>query len=189
MSAAILAMLAAVSLPYLSTFLDKQRVQTTADRLAALSDGIAAFSGAVRTGVAATNSAYPGLISELANQIVLNSTASHNSCGSGGTGTFNATAVTTGWGSNGPFVNFYIPAGGLRTPLGMISDSMVRSPATALVGTLAIRMLAVDTADANMLDLIIDGVVDGTTGTLRFTVNGTTHRADLQYLVPIAAKC
>ena len=104
-------------------------------------------------------------------------------------GTFNNTAATTGWASNGPFVNFFIPAGGLKTPLGMVSDSMLRSPATALVGTLAIRMLAVDTADTNMLDLVIDGGDGGGAGTLRFTVSGVTHLADIQYLVPIAAKC
>jgi len=187
-SAAILAMLAAVTVPYLATFLDKQRVQTTADRLAALSAGIAAFASSVKTTAASTSTAYPGLISELANQIVLNNTANHNSCGSGATGTFNATA-TTNWSGNGPFVNFFVPAGSLKTPIGMVSDSMVRSPATALVGTLAIRMLAVDTADTNMLDLVIDGAVDGTAGTLRFTVNVGTHLADIQYLVPIAAKC
>jgi prepilin-type N-terminal cleavage/methylation domain-containing protein len=188
-SAAILAMLAAVSVPYMSSFLDKQRVQTTADKLAALSDGIAAFAGSVKSSALATSTVYPGMISELANPIVANNApASHNSCGST-TGAFNATAVTTGWTSNGPFVNFYIPPGGLKTPLGMVSDSMVRTPSTAIPGTLAIRMLAVDTADASLLDLVVDGAVDGAHGTLLFTINGVTHLADISYLVPIGGKC
>jgi prepilin-type N-terminal cleavage/methylation domain-containing protein len=189
-SAAILAMLAAVSVPYMSSFLDKQRVQTTADKLAALADGIAGFASSVKTiATVSTSTAYPGMISQLANQIVANNAAaSHNSCGSA-TGAFNVTAVTTGWTSNGPFVNFYIPPGGLKTPLGMVSDSMVRTPVTAIPGTLAIRMLAVDTADASLLDLVVDGAVDGTAGTLRFTINGVTHLADISYLVPIGGKC
>jgi prepilin-type N-terminal cleavage/methylation domain-containing protein len=189
-SAAILAMLAAVSVPYMSSFLDKQRVQTTADKLAALSDGIAAFAGSVKSSALATSTVYPGMISQLANQILVNnSSASHNSCGNIAAGTFNATAVTTGWTSNGPFVNFYIPPGGLKTPLGMVSDSMVRTPSTAIPGTLAIRMLAVDTADASLLDLVVDGAVDGAHGTLLFTINGVTHLADISYLVPIGGKC
>lgn len=189
-SAAIVAMLAAVTVPYLATFLDKQRVQTTAERLAALSDGIAAFASSVRTTAASTSTAYPGLISELSNQIVLNNTANHNSCGSGGTGTYNSTATTT-WSGNGPFVNFYIPAGGMKTPLGMVSDSMLRSLPNTSAGTLAIRMIAVDTADTNLLDLVIDGGDGGLAGTLRFTLTGSgaTRFADIQYLVPIAAKC
>jgi len=188
-STAIIAMLAAVTVPYLVTFLDRQRAQTTAEKLSALAEGISAFASAVKTSAAPTSTAYPGLISELANQIVANSAVTHNSCGSGATGTFNSTAVTTGWGGNGPFVNFFIPVGGLKTPLGMVSDSMVRTPGTAAVGTLAIRMLAVDTADTNLLDFVVDGGDGASAGTVRFTVVAATHRADIQYLVPIAAKC
>lgn len=183
-SAAIIALMAAVTMPSLSTFLDRQRVQTTADRLEALGQGVAAFAGAVKSGAPSTSTVYPGLISELSNEISLNNPASHNSCGS--TGTFNATA-TANWASNGPFVNFYVPAGGLQTPIGIVSDSMVRSPATATAGTLSLRILAADTADANMLDLTVDGGDGPTAGTVRYSVSAA--RADISYLLPIGAKC
>src|SRR4051812_23452432 len=99
-AAVIVAMLAAVTAPYFVSFLDRQRAQTTADKLAALATGIAAFSAAVHTTAAATNTAYPGKLSELANVILANSTVTHNSCGSAATGTFNATAVTS-WNTSG----------------------------------------------------------------------------------------
>jgi len=183
-SAAIIALLAAVTMPSLSTFLDHQRVQATADKLEALGVGVAAFAGAVRSSAATTSTVYPGLISELSNQITLNSSASHNSCGT--TGTFNATA-TANWSSNGPFVSFYVPAGGLKTPMGMVSDSMVRNPTTATAGTLSLRILSADTADANMLDLAVDGGDGPSAGTVRYTISAA--RADVSYLLPIGAKC
>lgn len=187
-SAAIVAMLAAVTVPYLVSFLDKQRVQTTADRLAELSTGIAAFAAGVHTAAAANTNTYPGTLSELTSQIVLNSAATHNSCGSGAIGFFNAHAVSD-WSTNGPFLNFFVPVGGIHTPMGIVADSLVRAPLSATAGLLFIRMMAVDTADANMLDLVIDGGDGGIAGTLRFTVNGVTHVADIQYLVPVGAKC
>lgn len=171
-------------MPSLSSFLDHQRAQTTADKLEALGIGVAAFAGAVKSSAAQTSSVYPGLISELSNQITLNSAASHNSCGS--TGTFNATA-TANWASNGPFVSFYVPAGGLQTPIGMVADSIVRNPTTAAAGTLSLRILAADTADATMLDLVVDGGDGPTAGTLRYTISAA--RADVSYLLPIGARC
>lgn len=183
-SAAIIALLAAVTMPSLSTFLDRQRAQATADRLEALGVGVAAFAAAVKSSPAPTSTVYPGLISELSNQIALNSAASHNSCGTAGT--FNATAAAN-WASNGPFVSFYVPAGGLKTPLGIVSDSMVRNPTTATAGTLSLRILSVDTAEANLLDLVVDGGDGPTAGTLRYST--TSARADVSYLLPIGAKC
>jgi prepilin-type N-terminal cleavage/methylation domain-containing protein len=185
-SAAIIAMLAAVTMPSLATFIDRQRVQTTADRLEALASGVAAFAAAVKTTAASTSTAYPGLISELANQIAVNSTVTHNSCGSAATGTFNATA-TANWSTNGPFVSFYVPVGGLKTPIGFVSDSMVRSPSTATAGTLALRILSADTADANMLDQVVDGGDGATAGTVQYTI--VSARANISYLLPVGAKC
>jgi prepilin-type N-terminal cleavage/methylation domain-containing protein len=186
-AAAIVAMLAAVTAPYMVSFLDKQRAQATADKLAALGMGIAAFGSAVNTNGAQTGTTYPGLISELTSQIPFNNTAGHNSCGSAGLGTFNATA-TAAWSNNGPFVNFYVPQGGLRTPLGLVADSLVRTPGSPVAGTLGIRMVGLDTADATTLDLIIDGGDGGAVGTLRIG-NVRGGHADVVYLVPVGPRC
>jgi type II secretory pathway pseudopilin PulG len=187
-SAAIVAMLAAVTIPYLVTFLDKQRVQATADKLAALTTGIAAFATGVHTAAALNTNTYPGTLSELTTQIQVGTPATHNSCGSGAIGNFNAHAGSD-WSTNGPFLSFFVPVGGLQTPMGLVADSLVRTPLAATAGTLGIRMVAVDTADANLLDLIVDGGDGGVVGTVRFVVNGVTHLADIQYIVPVPAKC
>ncbi|MGH7619578.1 MAG: hypothetical protein ACREPM_20380, partial [Gemmatimonadaceae bacterium] len=126
---------------------------------------------------------YPRFISELSNAIT---TSQHNSCSA----SFNAAAVTA-WANNGPFVPFNVPPGGLSTPLGIVQDSMFRSPGTANVGTLAIRM-TIDSVDAVRLDQIIDGGDGPLAGTLRATFSGggtAARTANVQYIVPVAAKC
>lgn len=187
-AAAIIAMLAAVTAPSLIGYLDKQKAQTTADQLEALASGIAAFASAVKTAAAATSSTYPGFISELTSQIPLNSQTWHNSCTQlATTGRFNATATTT-WSNNGPFLTFLVPQGGLQTPLGLIADSLTRANPTAVATTLSIRMVDIDTADATMLDQIIDGGDGATSGTLRIS-NVSGGQADIAYLVPVGARC
>ena len=185
-AAVIMATLAAVTAPYLIEFIDKQRAQTTADKLSALANGVAAFASAVHTG-AGTATTYPGKISELANVIVANSTVTHNSCGSGATGTFNATAVTS-WNTSGPFITFMTTTAGFVTPLGTVSDSMIRTPATAGVGTLQLRMSVVDADDASELDKLVDGSDGSAAGIVRWTSNGD-GTVDLRYYLPIAARC
>jgi prepilin-type N-terminal cleavage/methylation domain-containing protein len=182
----IMAILAATTAPYFVGFLDRQRAQTTADKLAALGNGIAAFASAVHTG-AGTNTAYPGSLSELANVIVVGSAVTHRSCGTtiATLATFNATAVAS-WNASGPFVTFMVGTGGLQTPLGIVSDSLVRSPNGPAVGQLWIKM-SVDTADARNLDLIVDGNDGAAAGTVEWDVVGAM--ADLRYIVPVAARC
>jgi hypothetical protein len=145
----------------------------------------------VRSGALATNTTYPGKISQLANAIAAASTASHNSCGSGGgVSNFTTTAVTS-WNTSGPFVTFMINAGGLVTPIGTIADSMVRTPATSgLVGTLALRMFAVDLDDAVMLDRVVDGGDSLLAGTVQWVANaGTPGTVDIRYFIPVGARC
>ena len=190
-AAVILAMLAAVTTPYLIEFIDKQRAQTTADKLSAIATGIASFASAVHSAAAATSTTYPGKISELANVIVAASTVTHNSCGSGGgASNFNATAVTS-WNTSGPFVTFMINTTGYVTPLGTIADSLVRTPATtATVGTLQLRLPTVDADDAAELDRLVDGSDGSAAGVVRWTANVTgDNTVDLRYFLPIAARC
>jgi len=181
-AAVLVAVLAAATIPALSEFMRGRDAIATASTLSQIAAGIAQFKAAVTTGGSGSNT-YPGFVSELTHPI---STSQRNSC----YGTFNATAVNR-WLSNGPFVTFYIPPGGLNTPLGVIQDSMVRAPNSATPGTLAIRML-VDSADALRLDQVVDGGDGPIAGTLRATFfgsGGSPRGAELQYLVPVAAKC
>ena len=186
-AAALVAMLAAVTSPYLVSFLDRQRAQKTADKLASIATGIGTFHALVLQGGVNTG-AYPGFVSQLDTLITATSVASHNSCGSANVAAnqFTAAAVTA-WSTYGPFVTFYLPKTGLQTPLGIVQDSMVRSNTNGTVGTLAIEMLNADSADAVMLDRVVDGGDGGLTGILRYTI--TSSLAHIQYLVPVGAKC
>jgi len=85
-------------------------------------------------------------------------------------------------------VSFLIPQGGFQTPLGVIADSLYRADPTAHATTLSIQMPAIDTAGANLLDLIIDGGDGASSGTLRMG-NYTNGLVDLSYLVPVGAHC
>jgi prepilin-type N-terminal cleavage/methylation domain-containing protein len=178
----LVAVLAAATIPALNEFIRGREAISTANTLSQIAIGVSNFKAAVLTGGAGTNT-YPRFISSLSNPIT---TSQHNSCSAA----FNAGAVTT-WASSGPFVAFNIPPGGLSTPLGIVQDSMVRTPNSANVGTLAIRM-TIDSVDAVRLDQAIDGGDGPTAGTLRMTFSGSggsARTADIQYLVPVAAKC
>lgn len=182
-AAVLIAILAAVTTPALNSFLQKQKAQTTADKLSAIATGIAAFKAAVHTTTAATSVAYPLRISKLANAITASDLTSCKV-------TFGATAVTS-WNSNGPFVSFYIPADSFSVPIGMVQDTMVRTPTGTGVGTFAVVILNVDSLDAVDLDQVVDGGDGLTKGTVQGTwvVSGATHVATVKYLVPHASNC
>jgi prepilin-type N-terminal cleavage/methylation domain-containing protein len=183
-AAVLIAVLAAATIPTLSEFMSGREAHAVANQLSQIASGVATFKNSVLSSGSSASNTYPRFISQLTNPIT---TASRNSCYATHTGT----AVTT-WAATGPFVTFNIPPGGLFTPLGVIQDSMFRAPNSATAGTLAIRM-TVDSVDAIRLDRIIDGGDGAAAGTLRitaFTGSGNqTRSADLQYLVPVAAKC
>lgn len=177
-AAVIIAMLAAVTTPYLVDFIDNQRAQTAATQLSALATGIGAFEAVVH---GSTTLTYPGRLSELSNIVT---STSLNSCGAG----IGSTAVTN-WTSFGPFVTFNItPSVGFNTPIGIVSDTMTRSPNSAAAGFLILRMNA-DSADANRLDKIVDGGDGGTSGTVRFGFNATLGQDTVRYYVPVGSKC
>src|SRR5262249_1174012 len=152
---------------------------------------VAAFGQAIHTAAGAANTVYPGQLSELANVVVNNSTAIHRSCGTvtATLATFNATAVTS-WNNSGPFVTFMIPTGkGVVTPIGIIQDSMVRSPNSASVGTLAMKIDSVSTSDATNLDQIVDGGDGANAGTVQWVNGAVSGTVDISYFIPVASKC
>jgi type II secretory pathway pseudopilin PulG len=183
-AAVLIAVLAAATIPSLSEFLSGRDAAATAEKLSQISNGITGFRLGVYTSGGVSNYTYPRFISQLSVPIT---TANRNSCW---TPTHNNTAVTN-WATNGPFVSFYIPVGGLNTPLGVIQDSMMRYPNSATAGTLAIRM-AVDSMDGVRLDRIVDGGDGGGAGVLRYTLSGAgtaTRIANIEYLVPVGPRC
>src|SRR3954471_17869205 len=142
-AAVLIAVLAAATIPTLSEFLDNRDAAATAETLSELGAGINEFKKDVLTTTSTSSNTYPGYISQLTNLITSSGTATTrlNSCGTVHT----ATAVTN-WSANAPFTTFFVPIGGLNTPLGMVQDAMTRNPPSAGAGTLAIRM-NVDSVD------------------------------------------
>ncbi|HXT18157.1 MAG TPA: prepilin-type N-terminal cleavage/methylation domain-containing protein [Gemmatimonadaceae bacterium] len=192
-AAVILALLAAVTTPYLIGFIDKQRAQTTADKLAALATGIAAFNSAVHaTATLTTTTMYPGRLSELTNVIVTNTTASHTSCGTATAtlSTFTTTAVTS-WNTSAPFVTFMITTNGVETPMGIIMDSIVRTSITnpPTPTTLQLKIIGADSTDAPLLDRIVDGGDGASAGVVQWVANANPALVDIKYFIPAGGKC
>lgn len=192
-AAGLMAILAAATTPSFVEFLSARNAEATARTLSAVASGVVAYESSVKTNGGSTNT-YPQLISSLTNPITL---ASRNSCSAAYGASSNATLLPT-YNAAFPFVSFLIPPGGLNTPLGMIKDQMVRTPANAALGTLAIVMAAIDSTDAIRLERVIDGddgtvAANRTSGTLRitsFSGTGSARRtASVAYIIPVAAKC
>jgi Tfp pilus assembly protein PilE len=182
-AAVILAILATVTVPSLMTFLDRQRATTTATQLSGVATGIVNFEAAIHSAGTTTNNDYPFRISDLVTAITANDSTSCKT-------KFTANAVTQ-WAAAGPFVNFYAakPAG-LSTPLGTLQDTITRNPLSATAGFLELHFVAIDSADAVMLDEVVDNGDGGTLGTVRYTIGTTSaHHADVLYLIPALAKC
>jgi prepilin-type N-terminal cleavage/methylation domain-containing protein len=146
-----------------------------ADAIAALQSTNPASSFLQKVG------AYPLKLSQLTTQIT---TADRNSCNRAGTDNYLSTAIPTagpdapgytlGWGS--PYFTEELPAaGGFELASGYVTqDQLVRTPSaptgtgSGQFGTLAIRMPSVVRADALALETKVDGVQNGTKGTLRY---------------------
>jgi prepilin-type N-terminal cleavage/methylation domain-containing protein len=186
-AAVIVAVLAAVTVPSMISYLEFQDVRATRDMFLMLRDGITNSATGANAFYQKVGTTYPGRLSELTAAISTAAATNPNSCGTA----FTATQVTA-WNSNGPFVSTLIPRTGLPSPLGLIDDVLVRAPNSATAGTLAIRMLGQPLAVAQELDNLIDplatGIGDlGAAGSLRYVANGALY--DISYLVPVVNKC
>jgi prepilin-type N-terminal cleavage/methylation domain-containing protein len=188
-AAALMAILAAATVPSFVEYLAQRDVESTAKTLASIASGIVSYETTVKMNGGTTNT-YPRKISYLTNQIATTDT---NSCGVRYSVAGTTTTLLSTYSAAAPFVSFYIPPGGLNTPVGTISDNVVRNPNSATVGTISIVMSSIDSADAVRLERYIDGT-DGniaanrTSGIFRITATAFP-KMDVSYIVPAAAKC
>lgn len=198
-ASSIMVILAAVTIPQIMDALDKKRVEDTYDLLLELHSGITnsaqtGFMNVVRTGAATTTSTTPGRLSHLSEPIVAaSSTNFHNSCGPAVTATysFNATAVTA-WLNGGPFIRRVVQVtttafqDGVKTPIGQLQNVLVRTsvpPVATVAQFIQLRINNVDPNDAAALDLLVDGVANTLTGTVRYTT--AAGLSTVNYLVPV----
>lgn len=178
-SIAIVAVLVAASAPYLAQSADLIAVKQTSDILHRLSDGVDSFYVYVKT--APTKHALPHFINQL-------TTTELVSGDSGGCSNINYNnAAVTAWNGNAPFTDIYVPVGGIWTSLGKVND--VPSKSDTLEGEIRtgnrdeyyIQIPNVDYSLAQMLDMYVDGTIDGAADTVRYTAPDATGRTLLSY--------
>lgn len=178
---AVILILAAVAVPQLGGYLDQKRVEETAALLQQLRDALYGPSTSFRSNVGANASRLSHLSTPIVN-------GDGDSCGGNYTG-----GERNNWPDGGPYINWVIdPAAGLRTPIGQADDLLIRVPLNGggSTGRLRIRFNnSVTLADAQALDLYVDGVVNGTSGVVQWSPQAGTDMAALFYDVLIDGTC
>jgi prepilin-type N-terminal cleavage/methylation domain-containing protein len=180
---AIVAVIAAVTMPTLKSAMDRALVAETAIRLQALRDGIfnpAATGNAFFQQVGAT----PGRLHQLSQAIVSSDATSPNSCG----GTFSNGQVTK-WKASGPFVKYAVEAGvGLGTPMGQIDDVLIREPPNAAAGVIKLTIAEAEIDLVERLDLELNSGDGIDAGSVQWTPT-TSSVTTMSYIVPVGNKC
>lgn len=85
-------------------------------------------------------------------------------------------ANVTNWTTRGPFFHRLLSTTGTPISIGVVNDTLVRTPATAALAVdtsrmvlLSIQIDSVTTAAAQRLDLLVDGVPNTTAGIIQWT--------------------
>ena len=164
---AIIATLAAAAAPSLIALNDPARANATAATLRQLSTAVNSFETTVRSGGGPNNN-FPGQLSEVSSQVTQ---SNHTSCWT----TLMTTTDSTTWLSAGPFITIYVPPDGLETPIGRIRDS-IPDRSGNMNDSIWIEIPGVTSGDAQLLDQVVDGAVNGAIDTVRYhsPVNDTT---------------
>lgn len=160
---AILALLAAASYPGMASYRDHRRVEQSAVVMHGLVRIMTSYDTVTANGGnPPTNGRYPRSLFQLMNQITATQTTNCTSCRNSCNTAYTSTNVT-GWNNFGPFFNREVVAGtGLRIPIGLLRDSLIRIPATAANASrsfarLQMRIDSVFYEDAITLNRWVDG--------------------------------
>lgn len=174
---AVILILAAVAVPQLGGYLDQKRIEDTAALLVKIRDALYGPATSFRSVVQANASRLSHLSTPIVN-------GDDDSCGNN-----YSNAERNRWPNGGPYVNFIIdPVSGLATPIGQANDLLTRITG----GGTRLRITwpnTVTLADAQALDVYVDGTLSGTTGTVQWTPQTGTDMATLLYDVPINNTC
>lgn len=177
---AVFAVMAATAAPYLEDVGDAGRVRTAADQLRKIAQAVDTFNLTAKRGGASFTT--PNNLAQLTVTIA-------NGAQAGCTAqTYNNTAVNN-WATKAPYTSFWMPSNGLWTPIGRINNSPSRvATAQATIRTSTsdpyyIQIPNVDVKDARMLDLLVDGTVDGAADTVLYTAPAADSTVLLSYNV------
>ena len=188
---AVLAIIAAivVSSDNPETSNDRARYDAASDALNNLARAVAGFEPyASPRSFHQVVKVYPGKLSDLTTPITTSGT---NICGGAYTGTAAGTNVDNWAKAANPFYGSQLlPAGTPIVPGFTVQDVLVRLstvPSSAVgvnsANTTVIRMPSVTLADAQGLDMAMDGVLDGNTGTIRY---GSSDPTPVDYYITIS---
>lgn len=180
---ALVASLAALSVP-LAGYMDERKVDSTAMLLAELKDGLTSPSAGFRKAVGAN----AGQLSELTAQIWNGGEPGGepypvNSCGK----PFSKAQVNN-WDDAGPYVGFFIPTTGLETPIGVVSDRLIRVAEKGDSATLRVVIDDVRLDHATLLDRKADGADGSDRGTIRWNAK-KSNAVTLLYVIPVDGHC
>jgi hypothetical protein len=176
----VLALIAAIAAPYLSDIGGLERVGTTATMLREVASGVDSFNLTAKRGSSAFTT--PNNLAQLTATIANGGTSGCTAQ------TYNATAVTN-WTSGAPYTSFWMPSDGLWTPIGRLNNLPSRvttaqaTARTANSDPYYIQIPNVDIKDARMLDLLIDGALNGAADTVLYTAPGADSTVLLSYNV------
>ncbi|MBA2686563.1 MAG: prepilin-type N-terminal cleavage/methylation domain-containing protein [Gemmatimonadaceae bacterium] len=180
---AIMAVLGAIVVPSVGSYLDRKRVEDSAATL----DSLRVAIGRFRTATAD----YPGRLSHLTKRIT---TSDRTACNTAANTIVNYVAGSqTGWDNNGPFWDRSIPRTGIPLSIGTVLDSMHRTSTSVLPGAMVMTIPGVFIGEARELNLLEDGPLDAnqadgsnTTGTVQFT---SSTSSTVTYFIPVANSC
>jgi prepilin-type N-terminal cleavage/methylation domain-containing protein len=178
---AVILILAAVALPQMAGYLDQRRIEEARAQLEIVRDAL--YNPATTTDFRSAVGNNAGRLSQLVYPLTSSDLDACNSSYTGG--------QRNDWPGGGPFVNFMIdPTSGMATPIGQAQDDIER---VSVGGTWVSRVIFPNTvalADAQALDLLVDGTADYNAGMVRWTPQlGTDGVVTMYYHVPIDAQC
>lgn len=188
---AMIAILAALTLPTVAEYQSNKKIEETADILTDLKNSIQNFRYYVGNS--------PGRLTHLTRQITSGVGGDLTSC----TGIGNAIPATTytttntgKWPQGAPYYPKQLSANGLPVPIGIISDTLFRNAIAGNTSFLSITIRNARYQDARGLNDLMDGPKDtdqsnrsNTTGVLQWGVPNSAERVDISYRVSIGSAC
>jgi prepilin-type N-terminal cleavage/methylation domain-containing protein len=184
----VMAVLAALTIPTITRYLDQQEIDTTASTLSSLAAGVMQFQSVV--------SGTPFRITQLARNITSLDTTSCSGVGNALPRTTFTVATAAKWANGGPFYNKATNPQGFPLPIGTANDTLFRTSNSSTPGFLQIRINPVRFQDAILLNDAIDGSTDvnqanrsNTTGAVQWGLPSALETVVLTYNMPVPKGC
>jgi hypothetical protein len=183
----VAAILGGALIPRIASYLDSQRIESTATTLTTLATSIAKFRSTITD--------YPGRLSDLSTPILTGDATACN-------GVAPTTLVTYGatnsgrWTIYGPYYPKSISRTGFPLPIGVANDQILRTSGISAAGQIVITVPNVTIDDARDLNTRMDGPADvdqvggsNTTGSIHYGAPPANKLVTLTYRMPAGNTC